>query len=348
MMAHDKAITPKYIPWCETEFWNDPVVVQAMNWMQRHLYRALLLKAHVCATRPYLPQDDSQLWLLADAGSLKNWVENKDAVLQKFVEQTVDGVPMWVHKRVLADFETVAGVYAENQKAWDEGSEARKAHAQKAANARWNRPAVGNAPACSPMPNDALTELKLRLNSTDKNSDSDSPEANSSAGDVRRTASRIVASQDQSRSQVSVSVPSQDSEPALAWAERMCERWKELRDSVGYKSHAGYEIVKKEHFYSLTLKTRMERMGCLPAEREDVERVMVWALTVSRRKNKPKDWGNPDVLDGSAGFFNAWKVMSTQYHNYVQSKNYKERTIAQNAESVDYSSIDGHDDPVEN
>jgi len=96
---------PKYIFWHELEFMGDEQVAMGMSSLQRHFYRALCIKGMFCSTRPCLPNDDNQLWLLADAGSLKVWQENKDAVLVKFQPVEIEGVKLLAHKRLLRDWE---------------------------------------------------------------------------------------------------------------------------------------------------------------------------------------------------------------------------------------------------
>jgi hypothetical protein len=75
-----------------------------MTFMQRHFYRALLQSAFCCSTRPYLPTSDDELWKLADAGSLENWLQNKDAIMVKFQEAEVKSVKVFSHKRLMRDW----------------------------------------------------------------------------------------------------------------------------------------------------------------------------------------------------------------------------------------------------
>jgi uncharacterized protein YdaU (DUF1376 family) len=96
---------PNYIFWYEREFSNDIQVSRGMNWLQRHFYRALCIAAMYCSTRPYLPDDDDQLWLLADAESKDMWTANKGAVLVKFQRMTRNKVALLSHKRLLRDWE---------------------------------------------------------------------------------------------------------------------------------------------------------------------------------------------------------------------------------------------------
>jgi hypothetical protein len=95
---------PPYQFWHEPDFWADECVSRGMTFMQRHLYRALLQAAFYCSTRPYLPFSDNELWKLADAGSLDNWTQNKDAILVKFQEKEVKGVKVFSHRRLMRDW----------------------------------------------------------------------------------------------------------------------------------------------------------------------------------------------------------------------------------------------------
>ncbi|MFZ0731766.1 MAG: hypothetical protein WAM79_05535 [Candidatus Sulfotelmatobacter sp.] len=95
---------PPYQFWHEADFWADECVSRGMNFMQRHLYRALLQAAFYCSTRPYLPIIDDELWILADAGTLDNWAQNKTAIMVKFQEIEVKGVKVLSHKRLLRDW----------------------------------------------------------------------------------------------------------------------------------------------------------------------------------------------------------------------------------------------------
>lgn len=74
---------PLYQPWNEEEFQAD-VFVRGMTWLQRHLYRALLQASFFHSTRPYLPNDDDVLWVLAGAESPEMWEQNKTKILKRF------------------------------------------------------------------------------------------------------------------------------------------------------------------------------------------------------------------------------------------------------------------------
>jgi len=55
---------PSYMPWNEDAFWGD-MGVRAMTALQCWIYRTLLQTSFFCATRPYLPNNNNQLWVLA-------------------------------------------------------------------------------------------------------------------------------------------------------------------------------------------------------------------------------------------------------------------------------------------
>jgi len=97
---------PLYQPWNEETFRAD-LHVGAMTPTQRWIYRTLLQAAFFHSTRPYLPDDDVQLWLLAGCESPKQWERNKDAVRAKFTPVEVDGVRLLSQKRLLADWERI-------------------------------------------------------------------------------------------------------------------------------------------------------------------------------------------------------------------------------------------------
>lgn len=115
---------PMYQPWVEVEFIEDEVV-QSMNSLQRWMYRTLLQKAFICSTRPNLPNDNNQLWMLAGCENKQQWMENKAIILKKF---EVLGLVL-VHKRLSYDYENWAQLVEKKR---------------FAADCRWNAPALQN------------------------------------------------------------------------------------------------------------------------------------------------------------------------------------------------------------
>src|SRR6185312_7602408 len=100
----DESSKANYQPWRQEEF-NADIRVRKMTSLCRWIYKTLLQEAWVCSTRPYLPADDEQLWMLSDCDSLEQWLENKQIVLKMFEKIEVDGVPLLLHKRIQADWD---------------------------------------------------------------------------------------------------------------------------------------------------------------------------------------------------------------------------------------------------
>ena len=97
--AHYQDYKPPYLKWWEDNFWSD-MHVRRMAPTARHYYRALLQAAFFCDARPFLPADDAQLWMIADAESLQEWQKHKDQVLIKFTRFTQDGKELLRNKRL--------------------------------------------------------------------------------------------------------------------------------------------------------------------------------------------------------------------------------------------------------
>ncbi len=99
--GQDKAF---YQPWNEEEFQSD-LYVRKMNKFEKWIYRTLLQAMFFHTTRPYLPKEDSVLWMLAECGDLKEWNKHKAKVLDRFYVVEVEGKEMLAHKRVLKDWQ---------------------------------------------------------------------------------------------------------------------------------------------------------------------------------------------------------------------------------------------------
>ncbi|MGB8580985.1 MAG: hypothetical protein WCD47_09195 [Candidatus Sulfotelmatobacter sp.] len=316
-----KPITPRFIPWSELDFWNDPVVVQAMNWQQRHLYRALLLKAHVCATRPYLPDDDNQLWLLADAGSLKNWMENRDAVLQKFTREEIEGVRVLSHKRVLRDWTNTVEHYENKREA------ARKGGLAKQANKEAAELSTCLANGKQPLSKRCLTETDTEADNSLSHKLSQSPDQSvcSSNGDQPQSQPSQCDSanpptqnklSDLFRVGVDALTGARQGENPIQWVERMCKLWDELRREM--QTGRGDGRVEAEDFRKLS-SASWQRAAKFNTEitRPEIEFCMRWALKTS------KYWSKPGKLEGTAGFVNAFGVIRNQcmfYYSQVDGK----------------------------
>ena len=110
-MKKREKIKPKYITWYEDAFQAE-LRVRHMRPIQRHFYRSLLIQASYCSTRPYLPDDDSQLWMLADADSLEHWKDHAPPVRAMFQPVTISGMKLLSQKRLLKEWETMEAIFS--------------------------------------------------------------------------------------------------------------------------------------------------------------------------------------------------------------------------------------------
>ncbi|MGD0696535.1 MAG: hypothetical protein ABSB82_17075 [Terriglobia bacterium] len=98
-----RPVRPKYQQWDEPAFQAERRV-QRMTPRQRAMYRTMLQAAFHEPTRPYLPADDGELWMIADADSLEQWERDKGPVLAMFKAETVDGREVLSQGRLLEDW----------------------------------------------------------------------------------------------------------------------------------------------------------------------------------------------------------------------------------------------------
>ncbi len=93
---------PQFIMWEELA-WRADRVVSRMTPHQRAMYRNLLMECYVGNERPYLTTDDGQLWQIAEADSLENWLVNKPRVIVKFIEMVRkdDGKVLFSNNKVI-------------------------------------------------------------------------------------------------------------------------------------------------------------------------------------------------------------------------------------------------------
>lgn len=94
---------PLYQPWNEEEFLSD-VRVRGLTCVQRWMYRTLLQAAFFHSTRPYIPDDDRILWVLAGCESVDQWRANKSPILELFSPSEHDP-KLLGNKRVIQDWE---------------------------------------------------------------------------------------------------------------------------------------------------------------------------------------------------------------------------------------------------
>lgn len=112
---------PIYQPWCEDQF-NADHNVQKMDSISRWIYRTLLQASFFCSTRPYLPAEDSELWMLAGCDDEKTWKKHKKSVLPMFTEIEKRGRKLLARKRVVEDWQKIEKIRLRNkqniQKRW--------------------------------------------------------------------------------------------------------------------------------------------------------------------------------------------------------------------------------------
>lgn len=94
---------PRKQPWREVDFVINPHSRKMTN-VQRWMYRCLLQQSFTCDTRPYLPDDNSELWLLADCSTQEEWEQNKEPIIRAFRKEVVDGVSLLVDGTILEDY----------------------------------------------------------------------------------------------------------------------------------------------------------------------------------------------------------------------------------------------------
>jgi hypothetical protein len=115
-MPHNKYM-PQYHCWSENDFQADRQV-QRMSYPARRLYRALLQAAFTCRTRPDLPADDEELYLLAEADDLEYWILHKEPVLKMFTHfRDEDGEDLLKRERLTRDWQQMTETIAQKQKA---------------------------------------------------------------------------------------------------------------------------------------------------------------------------------------------------------------------------------------
>lgn len=101
-------IKPSYQPWNEEVFLSD-FRVRGMNAVSRWMYRSLLQSAFFHSTRPYLPNNDDALWVLAGAESKEQWLEHKSKVISCFKPAEHDS-DLLSNKRLCEDWQKLVDV----------------------------------------------------------------------------------------------------------------------------------------------------------------------------------------------------------------------------------------------
>src|ERR1700735_2755673 len=95
---------PSYQPWSEESFQSNRAA-RRLATLPRWMYRTLCQAAFHCETRPYLPDDDAQLWELAECESREQWDAHKAPVRAMFTPIVLDGKNLLSHKRITDDWD---------------------------------------------------------------------------------------------------------------------------------------------------------------------------------------------------------------------------------------------------
>jgi uncharacterized protein YdaU (DUF1376 family) len=128
--APQKDFKPTFIPWYETDFRADRIV-QRMTPVQRSFYRNLLLDCYFGEHRPYISANDSELWLIAEANTLEEWLAAKTLILTKFTAvELKDGTRALSNKRVLEEWARLEHLLKQKQNAGLASAMARRAKAK--------------------------------------------------------------------------------------------------------------------------------------------------------------------------------------------------------------------------
>lgn len=117
---------PFYQPWDEDAF-HGGERVRGMTHIQKWIYKSLLLSSFQCETRPYLPDDDDRLRILAGCGSKQEWLDNREDVMACFDERHPENPKLFSHHRVLADWKRIAAYRRAMQRKGRASAEARAA-----------------------------------------------------------------------------------------------------------------------------------------------------------------------------------------------------------------------------
>src|SRR5260370_38700610 len=116
MKNNSSDFKPIFIHWYEDDFQAD-LAVRRMTSRQRAFYRNFLMYCYFGDKRPYLAADDEELWLIADADSKQEWLENKKAILTKFTERLTKGGPRLANKRVREEWQVIEDWLTQKKKA---------------------------------------------------------------------------------------------------------------------------------------------------------------------------------------------------------------------------------------
>lgn len=124
-MVLDERSKAVYQPWNEDGFSAD-LKVRKMTHLQRWIYRTLLQHAFVCSSRPRLPNDDEELWMMADCESIEQWLSHKPVILKMFDKVDLDGKELLTQTRLEEDWTKLQAIREKRVEAGRKGGSASK------------------------------------------------------------------------------------------------------------------------------------------------------------------------------------------------------------------------------
>jgi len=123
-MGLDERSKAMYQPWNQEGF-NADLRVRRMTNVQRWIYKSLLQEAFVCSTRPRLPDNDEELWIMADCDDINQWLEHRPVIIKMFELISEDGVPLLLHRRLEEDWDRLVEKRTNTSTARSEAAKAR-------------------------------------------------------------------------------------------------------------------------------------------------------------------------------------------------------------------------------
>jgi hypothetical protein len=107
------------------------------------MYRALCQSMFFHTTRPYLPDDDEVLWVLAGCESIEQWMTHKEKVIQRFTP-LINNPKLLENNRVSQDWERVVEIRQKYSRlgrlsGQSRASNKRSTHDERAFNVRCRR-----------------------------------------------------------------------------------------------------------------------------------------------------------------------------------------------------------------
>jgi hypothetical protein len=183
---HDKT-KALYQPWSEEVFQAD-MYVRYMTPVQRWMYRTLCQAAFACSERPYLPDNDAMLWMLAGCESAEQWAQNGAPVRAMFVPIEKEGIKLLSRKRLTEDWTRIQDALAAQREVSRLGGLASAAKRKSNHESTAGEPTVNQRSTNGEPKSTNVTELNgTERNGTEQNLPTNPP-ANSDGGEAGSSA----------------------------------------------------------------------------------------------------------------------------------------------------------------